>query len=263
MAVSFAIHTEAFAMTASLSPLTARLLVAACCAAVLAGCANVTDGQRNVMVGTGLGAVAGGLIDDGRGAAIGAAVGALGTYAWTQYMENKRRDMERVTASTGVRVEQTADNQLKLSVPSDISFATNSAQIISGLRPVLDTFANGLSQQPGLEIVIVGHADSSGNDAINEPLARNRANSVRDYLVSRGVSSARIQTEGRGSREPVASNATAEGRARNRRVEIFLAERAPQQPAYQQPGYQQPAYQQQPAYPQQPSYSTPVGQPLN
>ena len=232
-------------MTSSPSPCVARLLAAACAAAVLAGCANVTEGQRNVMIGTGVGAAAGGLIGDGRGAASGAAVGALGTYAWTQYMENKRR------------VEQPADNQLKLSVPSDISFATNSAQIVSGLRPVLDTFANGLSQQPGLEIVIVGHADSSGNDAINDPLARNRAASVRDYLVSRGVSSARIQTEGRGSREPIASNATAEGRARNRRVEIFLAERAQQQPAYQQPTHQQPAYQ------QQPGYSTPVGTPMN
>ena len=114
-------------MTSSPSPCAARLLAAACTAAVLAGCANVTEGQRNVMIGTGVGAAAGGLIGDGRGAAIGAAVGALGTYAWTQYMENKRRDMERVTAGTGVRVEQTADNQLKLSVPSDISFATNSA----------------------------------------------------------------------------------------------------------------------------------------
>lgn len=90
---------------------------------------------------------------------------------------------------------------------------------------------------------------------------------MRDYLVSRGVNAARIQTEGRGSREPIASNATAEGRARNRRVEIFLAERAqPQQPAYQQPSYQQPAYQQptyqQPPYQQQPSYSTPIGTPV-
>ena len=186
--------------------------------------------------------------------------------------------MERVTAGTGVIVEQTPDNQLKLNVPSDISFATNSAQIVAALRPVLDTFAHGLGQQPNIEIVVVGHADSSGNDAINEPLARNRAASVRDYLVSRGVNAARIQTEGRGSREPIASNATAEGRARNRRVEIFLAERAQQQPAYQrptyqqpsyqqpayqQPGYQQPGYQQPPAYqPQQPGYSTPIGTPV-
>ena len=255
------------------STATARLLAAACAAAVLAGCANVTEGQRNVMIGTGVGAAAGALIDDGRGAAIGAALGALGTYAWTQHMENKRREMERVTAGTGVIVEQTADNQLKLSVPSDISFATNSAQIVAGLRPVLDTFAQGLNQQPNIEIVVVGHADSSGNDAINEPLARNRAASVRDYLVSRGISAARIQTEGKGSREPIASNATAEGRARNRRVEIFLAERAQQQPAYQrptyqqpsyqQPAYQQPGYQQPPAYqPQQPGYSTPIGTPV-
>ena len=97
-------------------------------------------------------------------------------------------------------------------------------------------------------------------------------------FVSRGISAARIQTEDKGSREPIASNTTAEGRARNRRVEIFLAERAQQQPAYQrptyqqpsyqqpayqQPGYQQPGYQQPPAYqPQQPGYSTPIGTPV-
>lgn len=250
-----------------------RLLAAACAAALLGACAGgPTPGQRNVMVGTAVGAAAGGLLGNSEGAALGAAVGALGSYAWTRYMENKRIEMERVTAGTGVIVEQTPDNQLKLNVPSDISFATNSAQIVAALRPVLDTFAQGLGQQPNIEIVVVGHADSSGNDAINEPLARNRAASVRDYLVSRGVNAARIQTEGRGSREPIASNATAEGRARNRRVEIFLAERAqPQQPAYQQPAYQQPSYQQpayqqptyqQPPYQQQPSYSTPIGTPV-
>ena len=250
-----------------------RLLATACAAALLGACAGgPTPGQRNVMVGTAVGAAAGGLLGNSEGAALGAAVGALGSYAWTRYMENKRIEMERVTAGTGVIVEQTPDNQLKLNVPSDISFATNSAQIVAALRPVLDTFAQGLWQQPNIEIVVVGHADSSGNDAINEPLARNRAASVRDYLVSRGVNAARIQTEGRGSREPIASNATAEGRARNRRVEIFLAERAqPQQPSYQQPTYQQPSYQQpayqqptyqQPPYQQQPSYSTPIGTPV-
>ena len=71
----------------------------------------------------------------------------------------------------------------------------------------------------------MGHTDSTGSDAINNPLSVNRAQSARDYLVARGVNSSRISIDGRGSREPVADNGTAEGRARNRRIDIFLAER--------------------------------------
>ena len=92
------------------------------------------------------------------------------------------------------------------------------------LRPILDQFAQGLGQQPGTEVFIVGHVDSTGSDAINNPLSQQRANSVRDYLVSRGADSRIIRTEGRGSREPVASNASESGRAQNRRVEIYVAE---------------------------------------
>ncbi|WP_298436303.1 OmpA family protein [Ottowia sp.] len=205
-----------------------RVLLAGATAAavVLSGCANMTETQRNLAIGAGVGAVAGGLVGDGRGAAIGAAVGAAGGYAWSRYMENKKAQMQQATAGTGVQVTQTADNRLKLNVPSDISFATGRADINPSLRPILDQFASGLSQQPGTEVTIVGHTDSTGSDAINDPLSVARANSVRDYLVSRGVDSRRIGTEGRGSREPIASNATEAGRAENRRVEIFLAERA-------------------------------------
>jgi len=71
---------------------------------------------------------------------------------------------------------------------------------------------------------IVGHTDSTGTDAINEPLSQRRADTVRDYLTDRGVAASRIETAGRGSREPIASNATPEGQSKNRRVEIFLRE---------------------------------------
>lgn len=232
-------------------------LAAAVALAVLAsGCANMTETQRNTAIGAGLGAVAGGIINDGRGAAVGAGVGALGGYAWSRYMENKRVQMERATAGTGVQVMQTPDNQLKLHIPNDISFASNRADIQARLRPILDEFAQGLNQQPGLEVDIIGHADSSGNDRINDPLSLARANSVRDYLGSRGVDTRVIRTAGRGSHEPVASNATPEGRAQNRRVEIYLAERA--QAAQPAPTYQPPV--QQPVEP--PQYSTPIGQPI-
>lgn len=219
-------------------------------AVTLAGCANMTETQRNTAIGAGVGAAAGGLIGDGRGAAIGAGVGALGGYAWSKYMENKHRQMQAVTAGTGVQVTQTPDNQLKLEIPTDISFETGRADIQQRLRPILDQFAQGLGQQPGTEVFIVGHADSTGNDAINNPLSVARANSVRDYLVTRGADSRIIRTEGRGSREPVASNTTEAGRAQNRRVEIFLAERA------QAAG---PAQAIMPAPATPPAYSTPVG----
>ena len=173
--------------------------------------------------GAALGAVTGGSV--GTGAVIGAGVGALGGYIWSQHMEKQKQEMEAVTQGTGVGVTQTADNQLKLDIPSDISFATNRADIQPNFRAILDRFAEGLRNNPAAEVRIVGHTDSTGSDAINDPLSRDRAASTRNYLVDRGVDGRRIQTEGRGSREPIASNATADGRARNRRVEIYVGER--------------------------------------
>ncbi|MDO5691024.1 MAG: OmpA family protein [Pseudomonadota bacterium] len=227
------------------------LVLAATAAVVMTGCANMTETQRNAAIGAGVGAVVGGVAGDGKGAAIGAGVGALGGFAWSKYMENKRQQMQAATAGTGVQVTQTPDNQLKLHIPNDISFETGRADIQPRLRPILDQFAQGLGQQPGTEVVIVGHADSTGTDAINDPLSVQRANSVRDYLVSRGADSRIIRTDGRGSREPVANNATAEGRAQNRRVEIFLAERANVAAAPAPAPVPAPA----------PTYNTPVGQP--
>ena len=209
-------------MNLSTRTLRAAAISAATAAAMLAGCANLTETQRNTAIGAGVGAAAGGLIGDGKGAAIGAGVGAAGGYAWSRYMENKRVQMQQVTAGTGVQVTQTPDNQLKLHIPNDISFETSRADIQPRLRPILDQFAQGLGQQPGTEVTIVGHADSTGNDAINDPLSLQRANSVRDYLSARGADARIIRTEGRGSREPVASNATEAGRAQNRRVEITI-----------------------------------------
>jgi len=117
-----------------------------------------------------------------------------------------------------------------LNIPSDISFDTNRYDIKPDFRAVLDQFARSLQENAGTRITIIGHTDSTGSDAINNPLSVNRAASTRDYLTARGVSGTRISIDGRGSREPVAGNETSEGRARNRRVEIFVAE--PESAAY-------------------------------
>ena len=201
--------------------------VVACAVAVLlTGCATATQEQKGAGTGALIGAVAGQILGrDSKSTAIGAGLGALGGYVWSKNMEDKKRAMEQATAGTGTVVTQTADNQLKLSIPNDISFDTGRSDIKPNLRPILDQFAQGLSQQPSMEVRIVGHTDSTGSDAINNPLSVNRAQSARDYLVARGVNSSRMSIDGRGSREPIADNASADGRARNRRIDIYLAER--------------------------------------
>ena len=148
--------------------------------AVLAsGCADMTDAQRSAAIGGGVGALAGAAIGDSRGAAaVGAGVGALGGYIWSTQMAKKKAAMEQATAGTGVAVTQTADNQLKLNIPSDISFDTGRSDIKPNLRPILDQFAQGLNSQPNTEIRILGHTDSTGSDTVNNPLSVNRAAST-------------------------------------------------------------------------------------
>ena len=189
----------------------------------------MSNTQRNTAVGTAAGLVAGAALASatghkaGKGALIGAAVGGVGTYIWSANMERQRQELQAATQGTGVTVSRTADNRLLLDIPSDVSFDSNSAYIKSQFRPVLNSFASSLQKNPNTQVIIVGHTDSTGGDHINNPLSLNRANATRDYIVSRGVN-AYIQTEGRGSREPVASNSSAAGRAKNRRVEIFIAQ---------------------------------------
>ncbi|KJA12259.1 membrane protein [Acidovorax temperans] len=196
------------------------------------GCASMDDTQRRTATGAGVGALAGAVIGSatggnaGTGAVLGAGVGALGTYIWSQNMERQKREMEQATRGTGIAVSQTADNQLMLNIPSDISFAVGRSDIQPNFAPVLDQFAMGLRNNPYSDVRIVGHTDSTGSEAVNNPLSVDRAASTRNYLVNRGVDGRRIAIDGMGERYPIASNDTADGRARNRRVEIFVGERA-------------------------------------
>ena len=202
-------------------------------ATVLAtGCANMSERERGTAQGAGIGAAAGAVLGGatggrvGTGAVIGGAVGAVAGNLWSKRMEDRRNAMEQATRGTNVEVSRTADNQLKLNIPNDISFDTGSAAIKPQLRTVLDPFAASLRDDPTARINIIGHTDNTGSPAINGPLSIARAQSVRDYLVDRGISGARVETAGRGEREPVADNSSDAGRARNRRVEIFLREPA-------------------------------------
>jgi outer membrane protein OmpA-like peptidoglycan-associated protein len=176
-------------------------------AIVLAGCANMSERERGTATGAGIGAVAGAVLGSatggkaGTGAVVGGVIGAVAGNLWSKRMEDKRVAMERATQGTGIGVERTESNELRVNVPADFSFDVGRAAIKPDMRPVLDQFAQGLDPNP---------------------LSVDRAQSVRDYLAARGVAPTRVVTEGRGSREPVADNGSDAGRAQNRRVEIFL-----------------------------------------
>ena len=210
---------------------TSMIVCAAALSMALAGCENMSARERGTAQGAGVGAVAGAAIGSvagnnaGRGALAGAAIGAIAGNLWSKRMEDKRQAMEQATQGTGIEVAKTQDNQLKVNVPSDLSFDTDSAVLKPSLRPVLDQFAQGLDTS--MAVHVIGHTDSTGSDAINDPLSVERAQSVRNYLIDRGVPPARIDIAGRGSHQPVADNSTDAGRAKNRRVEIFLSEPAP------------------------------------
>lgn len=192
----------------------------------------MSETQKGTAKGAGIGAAAGGVVGavagGGKGAAIGAVIGAgAGAIAgniWSKKMEAQKQEMEQATAGTGVAVSKTDNNQLKLEIPSDISFDTGKSNIKPNFRTILDKFASGLQSNQAARVTIIGHTDSSGSDAVNDPLSVNRAASTRNYLADRGVARSRITIDGRGSHEPVAANDTEANRAKNRRVEIFVAE---------------------------------------
>lgn len=199
---------------------------------LLAGCVTDPDtGERRLskagigaIAGTALGAGAGALVGGRRNrteAIVGAGIGALAGGAIGTYMDRQEAKLRAQTAGTGVEVERQGD-ELLLNMPAGITFATNSYEVQPQFRATLDKVASTLAEYGKTYVDIYGHTDSTGSDAINEPLSRNRAEAVANYLSSHGVAAARIGAQGFGSRQPIASNATPEGRQANRRVEIKL-----------------------------------------
>jgi outer membrane protein OmpA-like peptidoglycan-associated protein len=188
-------------------------------ALVLSGCgaSNTVKGGgigagAGAALGAGIGAIAGG----GKGAAIGAGIGTvLGGTAGAiigNKMDKQAAELEKIE---GAQVE-------KVTFESGILFATNSSTLNTESRASLDKFAESLLNNPDTDVKIYGHTDSTGNDQINNPLSQRRAESVYNYLVSKGVSGSRMIAQGFGSTQPVADNNTVEGRAQNRRVEVYI-----------------------------------------
>lgn len=152
---------------------------------------------------------------------VGAGIGALAGAGIGAYLDAQERKLREQTAGTDVEVVRQGD-QILLNVPSGVTFDTNRYDIKPEFRATLDQVASTLAEYDKTFIDIYGHTDSTGSDAINNPLSENRARSVAGYLETKGVNQARIGTRGFGSTQPVADNGTDAGRAANRRVEIRI-----------------------------------------
>lgn len=210
--------------------------MASCLAAValVAGCAQLNDtmggmGQggktavgagAGAAIGAGLGALIG---DSGRAAAIGAGIGAVAGGVVGYNWKGVKSDVEKSGASSlGVDVIEMPDGTLKVNIPSNVSFDTGKYQLKPALLPVLDSVARALVQHPELRAKSIGYTDSTGSAATNQTLSVNRASAVTNYLAGQGVPATKLTAEGRGPNNPIGDNATADGRALNRRVELFL-----------------------------------------
>lgn len=211
------------------SRLSLRLAGLVAAGVLVAGCAAPPPGQTNrTVIGTGAGAAVGAGLgaligDSSRAALIGAGIGALaGGVAGYNWDRIKGEVQGAGTDQMGIEVNEQPDGTLKVNVPSTVSFDTDSYTLKPGLRPVLDAVARSLTQNPELRAHVVGHTDSTGQAAYNQTLSENRARSVVNYLSRQGVAPNRLTSEGRGLTDPIADNATAAGRAENRRVEIYL-----------------------------------------
>ena len=172
--------------------------------------------------GAGLGYLLGGLIGGKTARIVGAGIGAAAGGYVGYRMDEQIREIEEVTAGTGVAVSETPNGDGILVNFPDVTFATNSTTISPQMRDVLDGVAQSMVNYPNSLIDVMGHTDSTGSDQYNLDLSRRRAESVANHLASRGVARARMETIGYGEQYPVADNTTEAGRAQNRRVEIRI-----------------------------------------
>lgn len=211
-----------------------RILIASAAALSLVSLsACVTDpntGEKKVsrtaiggLGGAAAGYLLGGLIGGKTGRIVGAGIGGVAGGVVGYKMDQQIKELKEKTEGSGVDVTETADGKsILVNLPDGVTFAVDSSTISPTFQATLDEIASSMTQYPDSLIDVYGHTDSTGSDTYNQSLSERRARAVADYLSMRGVSSARIRSQGFGEQYPVASNDTVDGRALNRRVEIKI-----------------------------------------
>ncbi|MDX8407965.1 MAG: OmpA family protein [Mariprofundaceae bacterium] len=215
-----------------------KLIVVAGLTLALSACISANDPNKhtkqNAGVGAAVGALAGAAIGYSqdksggalRGALIGGAAGGAMGAGVGYYMDKQQAEFERQLAeerrANNIEIERLKNENLKITMNSEVSFDYNSAELKPAFTRTLDKVGDILGRYPRTTVNVIGHTDSVGSNAYNQGLSERRANAVKYYLADAGVSSNRLHTEGRGELEPRASNDTEAGRQLNRRVELLI-----------------------------------------
>ena len=211
-----------------------RLMISAFVAGTLmATSACVTDpntGQKKIsrtaiggVGGAVVGGLLGGLIGGKTGRIVGAGLGGVAGGVVGYKMDQQIRTLKEQTSGTGVDVSETDGGKaILVNLPDGVTFDVGSATLQPAFRATLDKVAQSMIDYPQSLIDVYGHTDSTGSDAFNQRLSEQRATTVMNYLISRGVPASRLRSQGFGETMPVASNDTVDGRAKNRRVEIKI-----------------------------------------
>jgi outer membrane protein OmpA-like peptidoglycan-associated protein len=184
----------------------------------------MSTAERGAVIGAGTGAVVGGVIgkatgSTARGAIMGAAVGGVAGAIIGRRMDEQAEALEEDLPDATV---QRIGEGIAVTFDSGILFDFDSFALRPEARENLANLAASLEEYADSEVLIVGHTDSTGAEEYNQRLSEDRAGSARDYLVRQGITADRIDAQGRGEMEPIASNETEAGQQENRRVEIAI-----------------------------------------
>ncbi|WP_295769830.1 OmpA family protein [uncultured Mucilaginibacter sp.] len=188
------------------------------------GCNSLTKTQKGAAIGAGAGGTIGAIIgksagNTALGAIIGGAVGGTAGAFIGRKMDRQAAEIKQTVP--GATVERQGEGIL-VKFDSGILFDVNKTALKSAAQTNLSNLATSLTNNPQTNILIVGHTDNTGSAELNQDLSVRRAESVKSYISSHGVSGSRLSTSGKGFNEPIADNSTEAGRAQNRRVEIVI-----------------------------------------
>lgn len=204
--------------------------ISAICLGTLPGCASSGSGEGDshsrtkkgavlgALAGAAAGAAIGGKDHRAGGALIGAATGALAGGLVGKYLDDQAKELESIP---GAEVQR-RDDSLLVNFSDAILFDTGKSTLMPGAYDRLRSLATTLNNYPQSQIIVKGHTDSVGAESFNQRLSEERSDRVRNFLISEGVTPARVTAIGFGESLPLVSNDTSAGRSQNRRVEIEI-----------------------------------------
>jgi len=206
--------------------LASTLTLAACATDEYGNRRDMTDTEKGALIGAGIGVLAGLGAKNKSRAVVYGIVGGLSGAAVGHYMDKQKKDFEKQLNSEiqrgDIQVQKLQDNVLRVTMTAQTSFDVNSARIKPGFYSTMDKIAKIVNKYGKTQLSLVGYTDSTGSSSYNQRLSEQRAGSVLAYLRNKNVIPQRLSASGMGEQHPRASNATAAGRALNRRVEIYI-----------------------------------------